>query len=247
MNIELTGKHIIVTGASGGIGSVVTTKLVEDGAKVYMVSRDEKAMKEIAKDFMDKVEIIPFDLFNVDDIGSIFTKIKSLGVKLDGLVYCAGISDSMPIKALDVHEMNRKMSINYYAYVEMVKYFANRRYSNDGSSVVAMSSIASVLCDAGMSQYSASKAAMNAVTKTMSKEYMKRHIRVNTLAPAFVDTKMAWRTGDIIDDFSEKMLEEQPFGVIPTDQISAFIEFLLSDFASYITGETIVISAGMNH
>lgn len=112
---------------------------------------------------------------------------------------------------------------------------------------MAISSISSIRNDAGMILYSMSKAALNSAVKTMSKEFLKRKIRVNGILPANVKTDMFVSGEDTFEDFMETALERQPLGIIDTEQVSYLAEFLLSDNAKYITGELIVMSGGMTY
>ena len=141
--------------------------------------------------------------------------------------------------------MKRVIVLNAFSFVELGKYFSMKKYSNNESAIVAVSSIASILNDPGMVQYSASKAALNAEVKTMAKEFMKRKIRVNAILPANVNTEMFTSGVDVIEGFMEKALERQPLGIIDPEQIAYLAEFLLSENAKYITGELFVISGGM--
>ena len=95
--------------------------------------------------------------------------------------------------------------------------------------------------------YSMSKAALNSAVKTMSKEFLKRKIRVNGILPANVKTDMFLNGEDTFEDFMETALQRQPLGIIDTEQVSNLAEFLLSDNAKYITGELVVISGGMEY
>ena len=139
------------------------------------------------------------------------------------------------------------MDVNTFSFVELGKYFSLKKYSANESAIVAISSISSILNDPGMIQYSASKAALNAAVKTMAKEFLRRKIRVNAILPANVNTKMFTSGEDVIENFMETSLERQPLGIIETDQIAYLTEFLLSDNAKYITGETVVVGGGISY
>lgn len=242
---NMQDKVIVVAGASGGIGTGIVKKLDESGTTTVLMGRNEKKLRELQQQLQGHSYRYVVDFEDVESVGGVFTYLKSEGMKADGLVYAAGVCADIPIKAVDLAEMQKNMQVNYYAYVELCKNFANRRNSNEGSSIVALSSIASIMCEKAMSQYSASKAALNAVTQTMAKEFAGRRIRVNALAPAFVDTKMAWGTSISMDDFESYLTERQPYGIIPVEEIASWTEFLLSDATAHITGEIIRISGGM--
>lgn len=242
---DIEGKVFLVAGATGGIGSGVARQLSQAGAILVLMGRNVEMLQKLQNGLEGKSYLFACDFSETEKLCEVFPFIKNEGIKLDGMVYAAGISEGMPVKAVDVSEMQRNMQINYYAYVELCKGFAGKRYSNEGSSIVAMSSIASIMCEKGMSQYAASKAALNAATKSMAKEFARRRIRLNALAPAFVDTKMAWGTEQTREDFEAYLAERQPFGIIPVEEIANLTEFLLSSASAHITGEIITVGAGM--
>lgn len=244
----MRGKNILVTGASQGIGRGVAEYLLQQGANVILVARREEKLKEIQQQYQDTAYIYPFDLEKTDEIEGIFTFCKEKELKLHGLVHAAGISIDCPIKSLELEEMERVFRLNYFSYVELTRFFLNRKYSENGASVIGMSSMASFGCAKAMSQYAASKNAMNAYTKVLAREGEKRRIRANAIAPAFVDTDMTHQLRNELEDFNrdfdETLKKRQPFGIIPVSQIAYLVEFLLSDRAAYITGAVIPIHGG---
>jgi len=246
LDLGMKDKCILITGASSGIGETVARFLNSQGATVVLVARDEEKMKKIVGDLEGENYIFPYDLSNLANIDSIFKFCVSKGLRLHGMVHCAGVCNNIPIKANDIEDMQNTMTVNYFAFVELGRLFSLKKYSNEGSSIVAMSSTASIMCDMGMAQYSASKAAINASVKTMSKEFIRRRLRVNAIAPAFVDTEMAWRTANDVENFEENLLKIQPLGIISTQHVANMIAFLLSDASSYITGTIIPMTAGMH-
>ena len=132
------------------------------------------------------------------------------------------------------------MRLNCMAFVEMGRMMALRKYSADSGSIVAISSLSATTAYAGTATYTMSKAALNAVCRVLSKELLKRRIRVNTIMPGYVRTPM---TEDMNE---EQVVMEQPFGFIEPEEIADVIEFLLSDKSRCITGAAIPVSAGMN-
>lgn len=241
----MQGKNILVTGASQGIGNGVAEYLLKKGANVILVARSEDKLVELAEKYPDKAFPYPYDLSDLEHIENIFLFCREKGMKLDGMFHAAGVSVGCPIKTLDVTEMQELYNVNFFSYAMLCKYFAIKKYSSNGAGIVTMSSVASIHCAKSMAQYASSKAAVNAFTKTMSKEMIKRKIRVNAVAPAFVDTEMAWGERKNRDNFDEYLKENQPYGVIPVEQIAYLVEFLLSEKSAYITGAIIPISAGM--
>ena len=139
--------------------------------------------------------------------------------------------------------MKNVTSVNYFSFLELGKYFYKRKYSNEGASIVAISSTAADACMKGMCTYSASKAALNAAVRTMSKEFLGRHQRVNSIMPSFVDTPMAEHVEETLGNLEGK-IAAQPLGLIEPVQIAYLVEFLISDKSSFITGACIPVSGG---
>ncbi len=237
---------ILVLGASSGIGETTARYLSGQGNTVILVSRKEEKLKQIVEELPSKGYYFPYDLQNPEGMESIFGFCKEQGLKLDGMVYCAGINRDVPVKANIISDMREVMNVNYMAFVEAGKYFGKKKYSNDGASVVAISSLSAKTCLPGMCTYAASKSALNAAVKVMAKEYMKRGIRVNAILPTLVDTEMTKRAGDYIGSLDDRV-SVQPLGIIEPLHVAYLIEFLLSESAKYITGAEIPISAGFTY
>ena len=244
---SLKDKKILITGATSGIGYETAMQLNKEGACLILTGRNKTKLHQMQEEFHPHSFIIEYDLMNLEDIEKIFQTTKEKMGKLDGMVHCAGMAENSIVKANDIEAIKRVMDLNAFSFVELGKYFSMKKYSADGAAIIAISSIASLLNDPGMVQYSASKAALNAIVKTMSKEFMKRKIRVNALLPANVNTEMFTSGVDVIENFMETALERQPLGIIETEQIAYLIEFLLSDNAKYITGELLTVSGGMTY
>lgn len=237
-------KNVLVIGASQGIGRDVTEYLVEQGANVIAVARQEEKLLELKKMYPEHVWIYKQDITDVEQIENIFLYCKEIQLKLHGMVYCAGIIANGPIKTLELDVFKNAYDVNLFGFVQASKFFSLKKYSYDGASIVAMSSVAAKYCDKGMADYASSKGALNAFASVLSKELVKRKIRVNTIGPAMVNTEMLAKSLELIDDFEERVLQEQPLGVIPVRQVSYLVEFLLSERAEYITGAYIPITAG---
>ena len=239
-------KNILVTGASSGIGEAVSRYLSECGYRVIMVARREEQLLEIAKDMDNKPLLIPFDLTKFDEYETIFSGCRKEGMKLDGFVHCAGMGTSMPVKGIRIKEdIQAQMEINAYSFAELGRYFSSKRFSNDGGTVVAVSSMASQSCAIGHCGYAASKAALNAMVKVMAREFVRRKIRVNAIMPTYVDTPLL--QGDLEDAFDLKATIEktQALGIIEPKSIAYLVEFLISEKAKYITGALVPVTAGL--
>ena len=144
----------------------------------------------------------------------------------------------------DYELWQRSVQLNCMSFIELVRCFSSKRYSNDGSSVVAVSSIASVRNDKGQAPYSGTKAMLNSVIKTMTKELNASRIRVNGILPAYIDTKSVENFSELYEGFETTLAKEQPMGKIPLEQVGHLVEFLLSDKSLYITGALIPMEGG---
>ena len=226
-------KTILVTGASSGIGAETVRYLSKCGYNIVMVARNIERLKEVASQVDKDSLIIPYDLRDLSSIETIFKKCEENELVLDGMVHAAGIVQDTPIRTNDIEIMQEVTTIHYYAFVELSKYFSKKRYSNDGSSIVAISSMASVLHEKGMCTYSAAKSAMDAAVGVMSKEFCNRSIRVNSILPRMVNTPMITNLGYLDSNSVKEALD--PI------QIAYLVEFLLSDKSKHITNAHIPV------
>ena len=204
----------------------------------------------MATELPGKTVPICYDLNDLENIKEIFDDYGINKEKLDGLIYCAGVDAAWPVKVNSISAMQEVMNVNCFAFVEMSRIFYKKQYSNQNASIVAISSIASLTNEPGMIAYSVSKAALNSAVKTMSKEFIRRGIRVNAILPGAVKTPMSEKKEKVfseIEKTEENKSNIQPLGVIPTDIIARQIKFLLSDDSGYTTGELITVSGGRNY
>lgn len=239
-----SGKNILIVGASSGMGEAAAYYLHEQGAHVILVSRNEDKLQKIAEKLGERVSYFPFDMNQLEKIKSIFVFCKKEGLKLDGMLFTVGVCDMMPVRSNNLEYAIQLMNLNCMSFLELGKYFSSKRYSNDGSSIVAISSYESTLCDKGQSIYAGSKASLESFAKVMAKEFVSRRIRVNTILPAIVDTPMLHRNQEAGNYSYDEIREIQALGVIEPQQIAYLAAFLLSSQSKFITGESIAVSAG---
>lgn len=252
----------LITGASSGIGAACAKDLNEKGHTVVLVARDKEKLERFAdEEISGKKYCFAYDLDDVKNIRNVFDFCKEQNLKLDGMVYSAGVNADVPMKACTPELFEHVLRVNCIAFAEMGRLFYSKRYSNDNSRVLAISSSASISCDKGMGPYSASKAALNAIVKTMAKEYVRRGILVNALLPAGVLTPMAVKkietlTGEKYDlqawlnDVEANPVrinedEAQPLGIIPPSYLAHIVSYLVSPENKYITGALLPVSAGL--
>ena len=244
--------NYIITGATSGIGEVCARKLASEENRLIVIGRNTGKLESLKKDLPGKIICVEYDLNNLLNIKSLFSSCADEEFLLDGMVYCAGVDSSWPVKVNNTEMMQSIMNVNCFAFVEMCRFFYSKSVSRDGASIVAVSSLSGVLNEVGTSAYSMSKAALNSAVKTISKEFIRRSIRVNAILPGGVDTPMADRKGQIMSASKQineetKTVNPQPLGKLTPDDVVNMIVFLLGDESRYCTGELLSISGGRAH
>ena len=242
----MDNKTILITGASSGIGETTAKYLNEKGMHTVLLGRNIERLEKLKDSLPSLCTVFSYNLMDVEHIDTIFETLKSQGILLDGLVHAAGVCYWEPLRVQKREHTRELLTLNVEVLLELIKYFSKPMYSKSDSSIVAISSLASVACDEGMSSYNAAKAAVNAVIKTTAKEVLKRKIRINAILPGIVDTPMTRNNNPYVDDDFEHYIQtNQPLGLIQPEQIAKLIEFLLGDSASGITGALIPVNGGM--
>lgn len=245
---KLDGKVAIVTGASKGIGASIALELANEGASVvvnYSSSKEgaQKVVSEIVKNG-GKAQAIQANLANPKDIQKLFSESSRAFGKIDILVNNAGVYEFLPIEDITSEHYHKIFDLNVMGLVlaikEAIKYFGS------SGSIVNISSVASTAAPAHGAVYSASKAAVDAITKSLGKELGPRNIRVNSINPGMVETEGTQTSGILASDFRKNTESQTPLGRIglPKD-IAPAVAFLASDEASWITGESLFISGGL--
>lgn len=240
--IDLSEKSILVTGGSSGIGRQTAIQLSELGARLIVVARREDKLLETLELLKgSNHEMVVADLGKLDTIEEVIKKIVDRIGKLHGLVYCAGVAPVRPYNVSNPEFMHDVMQINFFAFFEMVRQFAKRKFSEDGSKIVTISSCASIRPAKGQAAYAASKAAIDASILVLAQELMQRKININCIRPGLVNTTM-------IDSstlgLSDEQIAKQPYGIIDPKEIAAMTAYLLSEHANMITGRGIEIEGG---
>ncbi len=244
------GKNYLIIGASSGIGEACAKQLADKDNTLILIGRSHERLDNLSKILPGEIYTIVYDLNDLENLKDIFGICKEKKIKLDGMIYSAGVNADCPIKANQISLMKEAMTVNCFAFLEMGKLFYSKAVSNDGASIVAISSISSITCEKGMAPYSASKAALNAVVKTMAKEFARRRIRVNAILPGGVDTPMARKKIQTLGSFSTENNESdkessQFLGIIPPEIIADNVANLLSSSGQFTTGELMVIGGGL--
>jgi 3-oxoacyl-[acyl-carrier protein] reductase len=246
---KLVGKVAIVTGASKGIGAAIARNFAAEGAAVavnYSASKDaaDRVVADIVK-AGGKAVAIKGDVSKIDDVKRLFAETKTAFGAPDILVNNAGIYDFAPIAEITEAGFHHQFNINVLGTILATQEALNH-FGPDGGSVINLSSVAAANPPAGTSVYSATKAAIDAVTKSHAKELGARKIRVNSIAPGGTETEGVHDKGIFGSDFMHQMIAGTPLGRLgQPDDISKVAVFLASDDAAWMTGEKVTASGGL--
>ncbi len=247
--VDLTGKKIIVTGASSGIGRETAIVLSKLGAQVILLARRRNEL-ESTLGMLESDNGHCFyecDLSDLETIEKLIKTIVSEVGPLDGMAYCAGFTRDYPMKFMKPEVVESVMKTNFEAFVEIVRCLAIKKNYNRGMRIVGISSVAAMHGAKAHLAYAASKAAMDGAVRCMAYELADKGICVNTVAPAMIATKMYQDTLDALADpdvYNEALLGRQYLGIGEPVDVANSIAFLLSSAAKFITGICMPIDGG---
>ena len=240
---NLKNKNIIVTGATGGIGNSIIEKLNEIGANILASGTKIEKLEEIKKKF-NNVKIINFDISQSDKVESFIENAsKELGGNLDCIVNNAGITqDNLAIR-MNLDEWKRVIDINLTSTFLMCKFAIKKMLKSKKGKIINITSIVGHTGNLGQSNYTASKAGIIAMSKSLALEYAKKNININCISPGFIKTAM---TEKIDEKFRQIIVSKIPSARLgePEDIANAVL-FLASDQSDYINGETLHVNGGM--
>jgi 3-oxoacyl-[acyl-carrier protein] reductase len=245
---KLSGKVAVVTGASKGIGAAIARHLAAEGAAVVVNYASSKAGADnVVADIKAKggrAVAVQADVAKPADVQRLFTEAKQAFGRIDVLVNNAGIYQFAPLEEVTPELFHRQFNLNVLGLLlstqEAVKHFGP-----DGGSVVNISSVAATLAPPNTSVYSGTKAAVDAITRSLAKELGPRKIRVNSINPGMVETEGLHEAGIAESDFRKQVEATTPLGRIGQPQdIAPAAVFLASGDSGWITGETFYISGG---
>ncbi|HMZ34843.1 MAG TPA: SDR family oxidoreductase [Chitinophagaceae bacterium] len=241
---SLDNKTILITGASGDLGAQTAITLSEAGANVVITGRNELKLKEISNKLNNKAcEILLADLTNEESINELAKQCP----KVDGVVHAAGVVELFPTKFINKKKIDFTFNINFVAPVLLMTALFRNKKINNRASIVFISSLASEHPYASGAMYSASKAAIEAYSKTIAAEHANIFLRSNSIAPAIIKTKLFDKTEDFVKSIrTDKDNHEKDylFGYGEPSDVSNLVLFLLSEASKWITGETIPLDGG---
>lgn len=240
--LDIQGKTLLITGGTSGIGKATCEQAIKFGARVIAVGRNTQSLEKLCTQFPNHVIPIKLDLF--DENYKEKLKVALAHERIYGFLHAAGISPTMPFNREKREAWDRAMQLNVYSGVEIAQLLMKTQRSNL-KSIVYVSSVMAVLAEKAKGTYSMSKGALNAVARNQALEYAKFKIRVNTLAPAVVNTSLSkesiYRKSE---EAMKSVLAKHPLGLgEPTDIANAAL-FLISEASRWVTGTTLMVDGG---
>lgn len=246
---KLAGKVAIVTGASKGIGASIATHMAAEGAAVVVNYASSKAGADRVVDEIKggggKAIAVQGDMAKKADIERLFATAKEAFGKIDILVNNAGVYEFLPLEQITEEHFHKHFNVNVLGLI-LASQQAARYFGAAGGSIVNIGSLASTKAPATAAVYSATKGAVDTLTKALANELGPRNIRVNSINPGVVETEGSRAGGFIGSDFEKQAVSETPLGRTgrPSDVAPAAV-FLASSDSSWITGETLLITGGL--
>ena len=240
--INFSNKKIIITGATGGIGNELVKKFVSLKGEVLATGTNEEKLENLKKNY-PSIETIKFDISKHSEIESF---IEQASLKLNGLdvlVNNAGITlDNLSLR-MKSDEWQKVIDINLSSTFYTCKYALKKMLKTKFGRIINITSIVGHTGNIGQANYTASKAGMIAMSKSLAIEYAKKNITINCVSPGFIQTNM---TDQINDEIKKSLMSRIPMNKLGNgEDVSNSVAFLASDAASYITGETIHVNGGM--
>ena len=241
--LDLRKKNVIVTGASGGIGSSIIKKFSEAGVNILASGTNKEKLEKLKRQY-ENVKVLTFDISQTDKIEEfIENATRDLGGSLDCIVNNAGVTqDNLAIR-MSLSEWQKVIDVNLTSTFLMSKFAIKKMLKNRSGKIVNITSVVGHTGNLGQANYTASKAGIIAMSKSLALEYAKKNININCISPGFIKTAM---TEKIDEKFKEGIISKIPSARLgEADDIANAVLFLSSNQSSYINGETLHVNGGL--
>ena len=246
MKYNLKDKVVLITGASRGIGRAIALKLALNEARVLLLSRNSKELSELNDEFISKgFQSIyqSIDVSNLEDLNSAVNYAKKQWGTVDAIINNAGITDDNLIVRMKSESFDKVIDVNLKGVFNGIKSVSKPMIRNNYGRIINITSVIGLIGNKGQCNYSASKSGIIGLTKSIAKELASKNITVNAIAPGYIATDM---TENLAEENQQQLLNTIPLNRLGSpDDIPNLACFLLSEEASYITGQTINVDGGM--
>jgi len=240
---DLTGKTALVTGATGAIGDAIARALHKQGATVAISGTRREALDTLAGELGERVHVLPCDLGNAEQVEALVPAAEEAMQKLDILVANAGVNKDNLFVQLKDEDWDKVIAVNLTATFRLTRAAVTRMMRRRWGRIIGISSVVGFTGNPGQGNYTASKAGMVGMLKSVAAEYARRNITANCIAPGIITSAM---TNKLNDKQREAIMSRVPMGRLGTPQdIAAASVYLASDEAAYVTGQTIHVNGGM--
>ena len=246
LKVDLSGQNAIVTGASQGLGRAMAIALGAAGARVACVARNEEKLAETVKAITDaggQAEVMAADVSEAENVNKIVDTVADQWDKLHIMVNNAGITKDTLMPIMSDEQWDDVIRVNLRGTFLFCRAASQKMMKSRYGRIINISSVSGLIGNAGQTNYSASKAGMIGLTRSLSKELAKRKVTVNAVAPGFIESDMTKALGDAVLKQVKEKIPARRLGV--ADDVSACVLFLASPAASYITGQVLTVDGGM--
>ena len=243
MSFSLEGKKVLITGSSGGIGKSLSEKFINSGSKVIFTSSSPEKLDSIKSIYGETHSYYDLDLSNPEKLSNNLKILSDENKDIDVLINNAGVTNDNLILRMKPEQWNNVMNVNLNSNFYIMKSILPNMIKNRNGKIIGITSVVALTGNPGQSNYTASKSGMIAMYKSLALEVAQRNIKINLIAPGFIESPM---TKDLKEEQKKSIMDKIPmkkFG-LPED-ISNLALFLASDLSSYVTGQTFHVNGGM--
>lgn len=243
---DLSGKKLVITGASSGIGRQCAITANTLGAFVVLIGRSEERLLETASSLSNTdYLLLAVDITDYEQTAAELEKLLQ-GLKIDGIIHAAGISTTLPLRNITPEKLQPFFETNVFAAINITKLLTKIKYANpDGMSIVFISSVMGIVGELGKTIYGLTKGALVAGAKSLALELAQKNIRVNCVLPGVVETPMSANAVYSQDAAAyDKIKSYHPIGLGKPEDVANACAFLISDAARWITGTDLIVDGG---
>ena len=242
---NLENLNILITGASGGIGTSLSMAFASTNAKLFLIGSSQDKISKLQKKLpsRDNINYFSVDLSERENVNNFCDSIIDQYGGINVIINNAGITEDNLFMRMSENSWDKVFAINIDASMIICRKFIRGMVKNKWGRIVNISSVVASTGNPGQSNYVAAKSALNGLTKSLALEVATRGVTVNSISPGFIDTSM---TAKLTDDQKRKITEKIPMGKMGTgEDISSLVSFLVSNEAGYITGQNIHVNGGL--